>query len=324
MCLGIIVRRLYRNRKAKRRDKQREIFQNYVIDYIRETPEKTNYLDMPRCHIQDVTDIFLHYFQTLKGEKRETLQYMISDSGIESQIVKSTTEGTRGVRMRAVRVLSYLNTQNSLQVIFQSLSSDDKYVRLTAMRSLVKRKSVFFLDAMIESCLEAFPDDYKLLSSILSNFGPEIVEPLEEKIRTSDNDVLVTACLETLSLIMPMQTSLDFERLMQSDSEDVRAAALYLAAISKHDNAVNPLRLGLSDASIKVKIRAAKTASSLKRADLASELYSLESDPFLWVRYWALRAIWMSGKSGQKLIQSMSTTNPMAKNVDLEMSSGYV
>jgi len=324
ICLSIIIRRLYRNRKAKRRDKQRTNFQSYVVDYIRETPEGGHYLDMPKCHIQDITDIFLHYFQTLKGEKRETLQDMISASEIEAKIVESTKDGTRGVRMRAVRVLSYLETQNSLQVIFESLSSDDKYVRLTAMRSLVKRKAVFFLDAIIESCLEAFPEDYKLLSSILSNFGNEIIEPLENIISTSENDVLTTASLETLVLIMPMHTSLDFDVLMKSESEDVRAAAVSLAAISKHNNVVNPLLLGLSDPSVKVKIRAAKVANSLKRSDLTSDLYALEADPFLWVRYWALRAIWVSGQSGQKLITSMTSTNPMAERLALEMSSGYV
>ena len=323
ICLGILIRRIFRNRQAKFRENQKENFQTYVVNLVRDAPEIIHFRDMPECHIEDVTDIFLHYFQTLKGTKKETLQDMISGSGLEAEIVTSTKTGTRGVRMRAVRVLSYLETQKSLQVIFDSLNSDDKYVRLTAIRSLVKRKAVFFLDDIIESCLEAFPEDYKLLASILSDFGDEIVEPLEKIIQTSKNDILITACLETLILLMPMQTSLNFERLMNSSSQNVRAAALSLSAITKHDNKVNPLLMGLRDRSTQVKIRAAKITNNFKRADLTSELFELSSDPVMWVRYWALRGIWVSGASGQKLVTSM-TTNPMAENVALEMRSGYV
>ena len=328
ICLSIVIRRINRNRKAKLRKKQKIKFQNYTVACIRDTSDESsenwNLRDIPKCHIQDVTDIFLHYFQTLKGKKKEILQDMISNSSLETEIVESTKYGTRGMRMRAVRVLSYLNTQNSSQVIFESLSSDDKYVRLTAMRSLVKRKAIFFLDAIIESCLEAFPNDYKLLSGILHNFGNDIIEPLEEHVKNSDNDVLITACLETLILIMPMQTSVNFENLMKSSSDSVRAAALSLSAITKHSEGVNPIVLGLMDNSIQVKIRAAKMTNKLKRADLTSELYNLTSDPVMWVRYWAYRGIWSSGESGQKLVASMTKTNPMAENVALEMRFGYV
>lgn len=324
LCFGIIIRRILRNRNARKRAKQKAAFQAYVVEFINEVSVDNHHRRMPTCHIHEMTDVLLHYFQTLKGKKKETLQDMISGTDIEGKIVESTKHGTRGVRMRAVRVLSYLNSQNSLQVIFKSLSSEDKYIRLTAMRSLVKRKARFFLNAIIESCLEAFPSDYKLLSGILSNFGNEIIEPLEEIIRTSKNETLVTASLETLILIMPMRTSVDFDRLMKHANEDIRAAALSLSAITKHDAPVNPQLLGLTDSSTKVKIRAAKMANRLKRSDLTSPLYELSSDPVLWVRYWALRGIWVSGTSGEKLVTSMTKTNPTAKNVALEMSSGYV
>jgi len=324
ICFGMLLRRVVRNRKAKIRERQKETFQTYIVALMRDAPMDHRVEDMPACYIEDVTDIFLHYFQTLKGKKKETLLDIISDSGLENKIIESTKDGTRGVRMRAVRVLSYLDTQQSLQVIFDRLGSQDKYVRLTAMRSLVKRKTVFFLNPIIESCLEAFPEDYKLLASILSNFGDDIIEPLETHIASSENDVLVTACLETLTLLMPMYTSVDFAQLMKSESSDVRAAAVSLSAITKYEGTLNPLVLGLSDSSTQVKIRAAKITTKLKRTDLTTALFKLTSDPVMWVRYWAFRAIWVSGASGQKLVTSMTQTNPMAERVALEMQSGYV
>ena len=324
LCLGIVFRRVLKNHKMKFREKEKILFQAYVLDSLQISEGQIDFSSIPECHIDDITDIFLHNFQTLKGNKRAILQDLISNSNLENRIRDRTQKGTRGARMRAVRVLSYLNTQNSLQVIFRSLSSEDKYIRLTAMRSLVKRDASFFLDAIIESCLDAFPADHNLLAGIISNFRADITEDLEGLIQTSDDPVLVAGCLETLSLIMPMETAVDFGNLMENPDKIVRAAALSLSSITKNNAVVEPIVLGLRDTATHVKIRAAKAANSLKRSDLTSELFKLTDDPVLWVRYWAFRGIWVSGQSGQKLVISMRESHEMAGKVAKEMRSGYV
>lgn len=328
LCLVIIIRRAICNRISTRRETQKNAFQAYLSNVMKDAPEHTlkeqGLRNAPACHIMDMTDVFLHHFRTLKGKKNEYLQDMISDSGIEAQIIKSTYKGIRGIRMRAVRTLSYLNSQTSLQVIFNNLSSDDKYVRLTAARCLVRRKAIFFLNPIIDSCIEAFPQDFKLLAGILAGFGNDMIEPLEDFVRQSDNNVIKTACLEAVITIMPPKTSLDLGTLMESSDKTVRAATLALSAIVKHPDTSDPLLLGLKDDATLVKLRAIKIAYKLKRPDLTPELYKLTSDPIMWVRYWALRAIWVTGHSGQKFIATLAKTNPMAANVSLEMSSGYV
>jgi len=325
LCLAIILRRILRNQKASKRKRQKADFQLYINEIInKDISTDRNLLGAPDCHIQDMTDVFLHYFRTLRGKKLEYLQDLISQSDIESRIIHSSYKGIRGSRMRAVRTLSYLNTQSSLQVIFENLSSNDKYVRLTAARCLVRRKGFCFLSDIINACNEAFPNDYQILAGILAAFGTDIIEPLENLIRRSNDSVVKTACLEALILIMPPFSSLDFEALMQDENETVRAAALSLSAIVDHEGIIEPLLLGLQDQALPVKIRAVKIACKLKRSDVTPQLYQLSTDPAMWVRYWALRAIWVTGQSGQQFVNSLIKTNPMAANVALEMKSGYV
>ncbi len=325
LCFAIVMRRMRRNKRAVEREREKSDFQNFIALVLKKTPEGDyDVTKAPSCQTSEMARVFLHYFRTLRGEKREFLQDMISESEWEEALTQNTFKGIRGVRMLCLRTLSYLESQRSLQVIFDNLSSDDKYVRLTAARCLVRRKSLCYLGPIIESLREAFPQDFKIIAGVLTEFGPESVESLEGYISRMKDDVIKTACLEALILIMPAKTSLDLAHLMSDESDSVRAAALSLSAIAEHNSGDDPLRVGLKDKAISVKIRAAKMACDVKRSDITTDLYKLTSDPVMWVRYWALRAIWMSGQSGQKFVVTLAKSQKMAENVTLEMRSGYV
>jgi hypothetical protein len=325
LCAAITIRRAARNKHMRKRQRQKGEYQIFLRDIIRAGPNSYPILKhQPACHIDDKTAVFLHYFRTLKGEKFDTLQALISDSDIEAEIIKTSYHGSRGTRMQAVKTLSYLNSQSSLEKIYGHLSSQDKYIRLTAARCLVRRNGLFSLSAIIEACLDGFPDDYRLLAGILSGFGPAAVTHLEGDVRRLNNSIGIAACLEALVLIMPPKTNLDFRELMSHESAAVRSAAVALSSIAEHSNQIDPLKLGLTDEDISVKIRAAKVACDLNRKDLISEFYALSTSPIMWLRYWSMRAIWASGPSGQKFLDSLSKSHPMAEKVALEMRSGYV
>jgi len=324
VCLLIVLRRIRRNKVVARLEKQKVDFQNYLLNLLKKDDLNARGLDnAPDCRVAEMAGVFLHCFRTFKGKKLEDLQGLISGSTIEDKLIQSTFEGLRGVRMRSLRVLSYLDSQKSLQVIFDNLSSEDKYVRLTAARCLVRRGSLCYLPAIIDSLSEAFPQDIKIIADVIARFGADSAKTLEQYTLRTDNSIIKASCLEALILIMPEHTSVNFEKLMEDESDIVRAAALALSETTSHNQAVDPLVLGLRDKAVFVKIRAAKLACTVKRKDIIADLYKLTTDPVMWVRYWALRAIWMSGSSGQKFVESLSKSNIMAGNVALEMRSGY-
>lgn len=325
LCAVITIRRFYRNRILIKREAKKAIYSRYLGDIIKAAQTENPKLEAePDCHIQDKTAIFLHYFRTLKGRKFTLLQDLISSAPVEEKIINSSFGGTRGSRMQAVKTLSYLNSQSSLEKIYGNLSSEDKYVRLTAARCLVRRKGLFFMNAIIEASLDGFPGDYKLLADILSRFGKDAVAYLESHIQNANDETSLAGCLEALVIIMPPQTTLNFSELMAHPTPAVRSATVALSAVVSHSDAIDPVRLGLTDEDVSVKIRAAKTAVNLKRSDLTSEFYALSSSSVMWLRYWSMRAIWASGNSGEKFVTSLSESHPMAANVAREMASGYV
>lgn len=325
LCVWMTYRRKKRNRWAQARLREEALVHSYISDVVRHRISPREAInDLPTLSASVLTTVLLHYFRTLKGESFEHLQAVICQTNLENFIGDATRRGVSGRRMRALKVLSYLSTDSSLRIIRAHLKSDKKYVVLTAARSLVRRKSLSDMDAIITAISRAFPGQIAMLSALLAGFGLNAVKPLEARISQSNDPVITTACLSALVAVMPARTALDLTHMTRHSDERVRAAALLLSAICVHSGESDPITKCLKDSSIKVKIAAAKIAHDSKRQDIVSELFSLSNDPIIWVRYWALKAIWRSGQAGQKFVRTVSQSNRMARDLILELESGYV
>lgn len=325
LCLWMTYRRKKRNRWARAREQEEMLLHSYISEVVRHRISPREAInDLPTLSASVMTTVLLHYFRTLKGESLEHLRAVISQTNLENFIGETTRRGVSGRRMRALKVLSYLTTDSSLRIIRAHLKSDDKYVVLTAARSLVRRKSLCDMDAIITTISRALPGQAAILSALLAGFGLNAVKPLETYISQSDESVIITACLSALVAVMPARTELDLNDLTSHPDERVRAAALSLSAICEHSGQIDPIAKCLGDSSIEVKIAASKIAHDSKRQDIVSELFALSNDPIIWVRYWALKAIWRSGQAGQKFVRNISQSNRMARDLILELESGYV
>lgn len=324
LCAIVVCRRMVRNRSLKTRNEQKTQYQRFVQEVLDQSGSTRADAVTVDCHIDAKIDILLHLFRTIKGAKFELLQDFISETGLENEIAIETMRGVRGARMKALRTLSYLNSQNTLQVIFKGLSSEDKYVQLTAMRCLVRRQAKFAIPQIIETYVASFPEEHVLLASILSDYGRDISDEMESCVKTSEDPHIQAACLEALAILRTGEVSLNLKKYMQSSSQAVRSAALGLAATVGEKRGSDLLSKGLRDQSVAVQIRAAKLACKVKRPDLVSALYELSKSQNFWVRYWAFRAMWAVGMTGRNFVKSRSETDAMAANVALEMQSGYV
>ena len=325
ICLGLCARRTYRNNKNNNRLEEQSKFEislNRALQKNSDVIHKSQYTFKKTIIINE---ILLRYFRTLKGKRADTLRRIIKSLQIEEHIQNATKTGTMGRRMEAMKILSYLDSQASLQTIHQGLYAPNKYIRLTAARCLTRRNADVFLNNIIDSIHSAFPNEEKLLADILYHFGLKVTDVLESYVNSDCNDCIKAACLEALVLIMPPTTSLDVEALLESSDEKVRAAAISLSEITSYKSKNNVLIKALGDNSVKVKIRATKIAGNTRQRDAISSLFQLSHDPLFWVRYWSIKAIWNTGRQGKKLVETMGRGNDssarMAREVGLECLS---
>lgn len=330
ICLVLFARRIYKNRHKIKSLKQQSNFESALKLALTDKLEILLQDDLESLEAPDFNfksriiynEILLKYFRTLNGKRADALRHLTESKNFEPQIRQSTKKGTVGRRMEAMRILSYLNTQTSLLSIHDGLSSGKKYIRLTAARCLTRRNAQVFLDDIIFSINEAFPDEEHLLADILFRFGPNISPTLEAYVSNNSDNCIKAAALEALILMMPAKVSLDLERLLENPDERVRSAAIALANITQHNSQVDLLSKGLTDSSVKVKIRSAKIAYEARRIDTISKLHHLAQDPFLWVRYWAVKAIWNTGRQGKKFVETIgedtNASGKIAREVALE------
>ena len=321
-CVMIIFRRIRRNRIGNERDRQKIAFQTALLGSLKLSDDEK--LDLPECDIREISSTLLHLFRTLKGQHFEILQDRVCATDLETRLIDATKIGIRGTRMRALKVLSYLNSDTSLIAAFDRLNSSDKYVRLTAARALAKRRAHIFLKDIISSLVEAFPDNPDITAYILVDFGHDACSFLEDHIETNENSIERIACLKALYELRPSKIGIDLSDLVRSKDPALAISAISLASVTNQTNIIAPMLEGLSRDETKLKIGTSKIASKLRRKKLVPALYELTDDPELWVRYWALKAIWNTGASGRQFIDALAHKNPTAADLSLEMRSGYV
>jgi len=324
-CAVLSLRRIIRNRINNYRLKEQSNFESALNIALKQDVNAIHNMDFSLGHTAGITEVLLRYFRMLAGKRVDSLRTVIEHLQIESQIEEATKFGTTGRRMEAMQILSYLNSQSSLLTIHEGLSSSNKYIRLTAARCLTRRKADVFTNDIIYFINSAFPDEDKLLADILFHFGLKITDILESYVNSDCNTCIKAACLQALTLMMPPSTILDIDRLIENPDERIRAAALTLSNVTSHNAKSDILIKALEDKSVKVKIIAAKMAHDKRRTDTISHLYDLTQDSLLWVRYWAVKAIWNTGRQGKKLIETMGRGDApsarMAREASLEFRS---
>ena len=330
VCLYLSIRRLRRNYLDRIRERDNHTYDHLIGEVLNKPDDEDAKAQLSRFRgvPSALSRSVLNYFRTVRGRRADDLRSLISSTRLEKQIIKATRKGTRGHRMRAVQVLSYLESDNSLTCIRRHLRSNNRYERLTAARALARRKSLSDCGDVVASISSAFPDKQYILAETLLQFGPEVQTALEHIAARSQRKNVVAACLEALVMLAPASTSLDLEQLMADPDARVRAAAISFSVYSEDVNKSDLLLRGLADDAIKVKIRSAKIASDISRSDAAPLLYKLTRDDAFWVRYWALRGLWRLGKTGRQMVEAIARSNEigsqMAVDVAREMAASHV
>lgn len=329
ICLVMYLRRFWRNYVERLRARHNQKYDD-LINTVLSSPgdeQRQKALLTYRGSSSALARSLLNFFRNVRGAQAQHLCEIVSDSKLERRVLKAARKGTRGYRMRALQVLSYLETERSLDVVRGHLKSPNCYERLTAARALTRRKSYSDFTAIVASLSSAFPSRTDLLAEVIINFGPEVQPALESVFRQSKRANVRVACLDALKRLAPAKTSLDLSELVNDPSDDVRAAAISLSAVSGDSGGSDLLLKGLSDDSVGVKISSAKVACAVSRPDSAPLLYKLSQDSHFWVRYWAVRGLWSLGRTGQQMVTSIANSNDagsiMAADVIREMEAAH-
>lgn len=308
IALWLSVRRVFRNRREATIQDNQAQFEAYIQTLLTEDyfPEDFELPAHIRADRTAVTAGLLKFFKLVRGDDATKLKIIVEKLQLENIIQSAITWGNRGKRMRAFHVLSFLDSTSSLKTITEYLYSSDKYIRLSTARCVARRQVMSLISEVAESVAYAFPKDEKILADVLYRFGRNAIPRIERLALTTKNPIVIAGVLETLILLRPETSSLNLNEFAEHPNEKVRAAAVVLSTFCRGENHKDLLLTGLADGHRGVKIRSLKVAAKEKRSETFADLYRLMNDPFMWVRYWAMRAALANGHSGESLMKSLS------------------
>jgi len=306
VAIWLSVRRVRRNRRNAGIESRQLRFEAFIQDLLSrdEFPKDVVLPAEIRSDRTAVTAGLLRFFKLVRGDDALKLKIIVERLDLESVVQAAITWGNRGKRMRAFHVLSFLDTSSSLKTICKYLYASDKYVRLSVARCIARRRVMSLISEVAESISFAYPKDEKILADVLSRFGSKAIPRIESLAQKHEDPTIIAGVLETLIILRPEKSQLNMGDLVNHSDERVRAAAIELSTIMQEQEDL--LLTGLADSSRKVKIRSLKVAAREKRTDTFADLYRLMNDPFMWVRYWAMRAALNTGQSGETLMRSLS------------------
>ena len=176
ICLMMYLRRFWRNYIERMRERHNQTYDELINQVLSNPGDNLAHQALLtfRGSPAALSRSMLNFFRNVRGVQAVHLSALVSNSALERRIIKATHKGTRGYRMRALQVLSYLETERSLSVVRGHLKSRNRYERLTAARALTRRKSYSDFASIVSSLSTAFPRRTDLLAEVIVNFGPEI------------------------------------------------------------------------------------------------------------------------------------------------------
>ena len=260
----------------------------------------------PKIEVSDMPafiEACLGFFRNLSGPDRVHLARILEVWKLEPSMEQILETAGRGYKIRALSLLSYLQSDTSISRLESALDDPDPYIKLSAVRCLARRGALGSLGKILATLRQLDWDNSLPIADAFQRFDHRIVPDLEAVVSSAEDPVLRLAALQALGLLKPPHTMLDLSGLLRDENPEIRAAAVALAEFVKCRSGQDILALGLEDTSPIVRIRAVKALLSNQRLDLLGRLHDCLEDPEWWVRYWAGHAIYNLGHSGVEILK---------------------
>jgi len=310
LLLTLSVRRYSRDRRRLSQAKSAKMCERLIANMLAKDilPVPDMLPSLSSREVEALIAVLPDYFRNLEGGKAVLLAEIVEVWGVEKEICNKTKRQRRGLRIQALTVLSYLQTERSLKTLAQALRSDDLYVRLSGIRSLARRQAHSYLPEIIEALNSEEHHNAVMLSDILQRFGTEASWAFEYLASEAKNATVCAAALEALRLVRPEQLNLDLKSFLYDPSPAVRAGAIELIAYAGDDR-ISMVERALIDRSAAVRARIARALPRLGIPGSLKYLHTLLDDPVWWVRFQAHQSLEAMGPQGRAYLRAVSSSD---------------
>lgn len=307
VMLGLIVRRVDSTWRDRKNAKARSELTTLILGYLDGSVPLDGVRDAARGKsIELMTDIVGDLLQLIRGGDRERLIELLRGLGVVELHLAGLRQRNPHARIAAITGLSSFKGTRVISEIRARLDDSDPDVRLAAAQALSEMHAVGSVRVLVDKLQIGTRERSRMLYNVFRNLVPEETWQL---IRLLDDDVPDFAkalALDALGKGGDYGAIDAVARIVNHDSEDLRAEALFALAELSHPYIHSKVMPALTDPSWPVRTAAAFCAGRIGLTESMPLLERLLDDEMWWVRLRAAEALYNLGDPGIRALRDVS------------------
>lgn len=326
IALALLTRRAISDRRASRTESVAQALRKQLLATQQPLliPDLSVFPELPPEQHPVAVNVGLDLLRTLRGGRADRMVTLLTRWGVENYLLKTSEQGGRGERIRALTLLSFFESEDSLLALLEQTDSQSTYVRLAALRGLARRNASADLMAI---CRHLGNDtNTRMLADILARFpsgtAPDICK-LASGASADEVRLAAVIALGAIGALEGTDTLMDLAR--EDENEDIRAQSIEALAKIGDRRAEAPVMAALQDLSPGVRARAASAAGKMRIISAIPYLNAQLADDDWWARFRAAESLLKFGDRGVALLRSVAAKNGRAATIagEVLMEQGH-
>ncbi|TAH34213.1 MAG: HEAT repeat domain-containing protein [Alphaproteobacteria bacterium] len=308
-CVLVLLlwRRIAEDKKRKFIIDHKSRWKKYIYAAIY-SPISLNEDSLPELEDLDrqiILDLALDIMRGMEGQDNRRVVEMLSLWGMQAFIYKTARTTSKGRRIRALTLLGYFSDDVSIAVLLEALQDRDVYVRLAGLRALAVRKSVQYLQQILQSLTLNGTVNIPLLADTLRRFGEPVVVPLLNIIRDKGlNADVRAACIKALGSIKPLEAVNDLIALLAEENAEIVFQSLDSIGRIGDARAIYGVLALTKRPQPEIRAKASQVLGLLQQSEAIPSLSDSLTDENWSVRFQAAQALYKIGAKGVAILRA--------------------
>ncbi len=328
MLGGLIVRRLYHDRVARRLQQRKKALTLLAMIYL-ESPvddqrirqicgtfdlnvlhrvasrlvEGHRRRSQLRSDLRLLRDIIEDLLGSVRGETRERLVNLLRTTSARQFCLNDLRSRSVKRRIGAIETLALIPDPEIIDALRGRLDDPEPDVRLAAARSLVDLGPNLTLDDLVVKLDIGGTIRSRMLRDIFRSFASYNADDLMRLLDRNPPDLTAALAIHGLGKAQDYAAVAVISRCASWPSIDVRAEAMRALAAIGHPGGEPAVLQGLRDDAWEVRTEAAVCAGKIPLPGAVTLLRERLDDIEWWPRFRAAEALWAIGGKGRKTLQ---------------------
>ena len=324
MMLGLILRRLFQDQRARRLAKRRERIKKTILHAIDDPTSLAN-LALDSADAEIAGRILSDLMAVVRGESYERLKKMFRDLGIVRLYLADLESGDTGSKIEAVTNLALFPDSEVKAALWRALDGAEAPLRLAVAFALLDIEGKTPIVELVAKLEIGTVVSSRGLRELFRKMAASNTLGVVAALRSSDDPRIKVLAISGLAQTRDLRVMGILANFAKDSDKDVRAEVIRSLGTMGHPASKSTVLAALDDPDWEVRAQAAIAVGRIGILEAVPRLTALLGDVNWWPRFRAAESLSKLGKTGIDALRAAADRpgepGRMAEMVLLEMAS---